>query len=328
MSDVTTRRKKRIVARLAALAIVAAFASSAMLAWVAFLPGSCSFAATTRVSSESSSAFLRRAGRIVPETLITKYRDTRSGRFTFACVTHVWPSAAWSALAPFQLLAFSSAFKFKQKNAGRASLSLRRAHRVAGRALVATSATMTFGYVFAIHKKGLHFHKHDFPSLESNEAFSAAPALAALWRVVGGADAFEAFEHACACWFFATAARAAFVAARGNRARGRTARRGARETSPSPEGWLRVHRAWAIRHLAAGYSVVAQRALIALAHATCRAWFSPRRAAVAERACASPAAQKGIFADALVLGVALCVAAGEVAIRDADALDEPEGKDE
>ena len=113
MSDVTTRRKKRIVARLAALAIVAAFASSAMLAWVAFLPGSCSFAATTRVSSESSSAFLRRAGRIVPETLITKYRDTRSGRFTFACVTHVWPSAAWSALAPFQLLAFSSAFKFK-----------------------------------------------------------------------------------------------------------------------------------------------------------------------------------------------------------------------
>ena len=309
MSDVTTRRKKRIVARLAALAIVAAFASSAMLAWVAFLPGSCSFAATTRVSSESSSAFLRRAGRIVPETLITKYRDTRSGRFTFACVTHVWPSAAWSALAPFQLLAFSSAFKFKQKNAGGASLSWRRAHRVAGRALVATSATMTFGYVFAIHKKGLHFHKHDFPSLESNEAFSAAPALAALWRVVGGADAFEAFEHACACWFFATAAFAAFVAARGNRTGER-----------SPRGWVRDHRAWAIRHLAAGYSVVAQRALIALAHAACRAGFSQSRAA-AERECASPAAQKGIFADALVLGVAMCVAAGEAAIRDADALD-------
>jgi hypothetical protein len=109
MSDVTTRRKRR-VARLAALAGVAAFLSSAMLAWVAFLPGSCSFAATTRVPSESSSTFLTRAGRIVPETLITKYRDTRSGRFTFACVTHVWPSAAWSALAPFQLLALSSAF--------------------------------------------------------------------------------------------------------------------------------------------------------------------------------------------------------------------------
>ena len=307
MSDVTTRRKKRIVARLAALAIVAAFASSAMLAWVAFLPGSCSFAATTRVSSESSSAFLRRAGRIVPETLITKYRDTRSGRFTFACVTHVWPSAAWSALAPFQLLAFSSAFKRKNVFCS-ASLARRRAHRVAGRALVATSATMTFGYVFAIHKKGLHFHKHDFPSLESNEAFSAAPALAALWRVVGGADAFEAFEHACACWFFATAAFAAFVAARGNRTGDR-------------RRWVRRHRAWAIRHLAAGYSVAAQRALVALFHVSCRFFF-------AERACASPAAQKGIFADALVLGTALCVAAGEAAIRDADALDEPEGKEE
>lgn len=307
MSDVTTRRKRR-VARLAALAGVAAFTSSAMLAWVAFLPGSCSFAATTRVPSESSSTFLTRAGRIVPETLITKYRDTRSGRFTSACVTHVWPSAAWSALAPFQLLAFSSAFK--RKNAS-ASLSRRRAHRVAGRALVATSATMTFGYVFAIHKKGLHFHKHDFPSLESGEAFSAAPPLAALWRVAGGADAFETFEHACACWFFATAAFAAFVAARGNRTGDRRHRR----------RWTRRHRAWAIRHLAAGYSVAAQRALVALIHVSCRSFF-------AERACASPAAQKGIFADALVLGTALCVAAGEAAIRDADALDEPEGKEE
>ena len=84
---------------------------------------------------------------------------------------------------------------------------------------------------------------------------------------------------------------------------------------------MRRHRAWAIRHLAAGYSVAAQRALVALFHVSCRSFF-------AERACASPAAQKGIFADALVLGTALCVAAGEAAIRDADALDEPEGKEE
>jgi len=171
---------------------------------------------------------------------------------------------------------------------------------------------MTFGYVFAIHKNGLHFHKHDFPSLESNEAFSAFSALAALWRVVGGADAFEAFEHACACWFFATAAFAAFVAARGNRTGG---------FSRTVEGGFAGHRAWAIRHLAAGYSVAAQRALVARFHVSCRVFF-------AERACASPAAQKGIFADALVLGTALCVAAGEAAIRDADALDEPEGKEE
>ena len=311
--------------RLSALAGVATCASATMLPWVAFLPGSCSaFGAAARETSPASASFLTNAARVVPKTLITKYRNEH-GTPHRACVTHVLPSAAWSALAPFQLLAFSFAEGKTRAPGGRRR---RAAHRFAGRALFATTACMTFGYVFAIHREGLHFHRHDFPSLESGAALSAAPPLAALWRVVGGADAFEAFEHACACWFFATAARAAFVAARGNRARGRTARRGARETSPSPEGWLRVHRAWAIRHLAAGYSVVAQRALIALAHATCRAWFSPRRAAVAERACASPAAQKGIFADALVLGVALCVAAGEVAIRDADALDEPEGKDE
>ena len=99
-----------------------------------------------------------------------------------------------------------------------------------------------------------------------------------------------------------------FVAARGNRTGDR-------------RRWVRRHRAWAIRHLAAGYSVAAQRALVALFHVSCRFFF-------AERACASPAAQKGIFADALVLGTALCVAAGEAAIRDADALDEPEGKEE
>ena len=82
-------------------------------------------------------------------------------------------------------------------------------------------------------------------------------------------DAFEAFEHACACWFFATAAFAAFVAARGNRTGDR-------------RRWVRRHRAWAIRHLAAGYSVAAQRALVALFHVSCRFFF-------AERACASPA---------------------------------------
>ena len=284
-----------------------------MLLWVAFLPGSCSaFGAAARETSPASASFLTNAARVVPKTLITKYRNEH-GTLHRACVTHVLPSAAWSALAPFQLLAFSFAEGKTRAPGGRRR---RAAHRFAGRALFATTACMTFGYVFAIHREGLHFHRHDFPSLESGEALSVAPPLAALWRVAGGADAFEAFEHACAFWFFAAAARAAFVAARGNRTGER-----------SPRGWVRDHRAWAIRHLAAGYSVVAQRALIALAHAACRAGFSQSRAA-AERECASPAAQKGIFADALVLGVAMCVAAGEAAIRDADALDDTEGKEQ
>ena len=282
-----------------------------MLFWVFFLPGSCSpFAARTR-ARETHASFLTTAGRIVPKTLITKYAVEEKNGGRLACVTHVLPGAAWSALAPFQL----GAFFFPKGLKAIASRRVRLAHRVAGFVLFAVSLTMSFGYVFAIHRNGLHFHKHDFPSVAHDEAFSVFSPLAKAWFVAGGSDAFEAFEHACALWFCATATKAVFVAARGNRTR---------ESFPGNargRGWVRVHRAWAIRHLAAGYSVAAQRAFVATFHVSCRVLF-------AERVCASPAAQKGIFADALVLGTALCVAAGEAAIRDADALDEPGGKRE
>ena len=282
-----------------------------MLFWVFFLPGSCSpFAARTR-ARETHASFLTTAGRIVPKTLITKYAVEEKNGGRLACVTHVLPGAAWSALAPFQL----GAFFFPKGLKAIASRRVRLAHRVAGFVLFAVSLTMSFGYVFAIHRNGLHFHKHDFPSVAHDEAFSVFSPLAKAWFVAGGSDAFEAFQHACALWFCATATKAVFVAARGNRTR---------EGFPGNargRGWVRVHRAWAIRHLAAGYSVAAQRAFVATFHVSCRVLF-------AERVCASPAAQKGIFADALVLGTALCVAAGEAAIRDADALDEPGGKRE
>ena len=306
-----TRRAKG--ARLVWLARVATFASCAMLFWVAFLPGSCSpFAARTR-ARETDASFLSTAQRIVPKTLITKYAVEEKNGGRLACVTHVLPSAAWSALAPFQLGAF-----FFPKGKGKKAFASRRvrlAHRVAGFVLFAVSLSMTFGYVFAIHRNGLHFHRHDFNSVARDEAFSVFSPLAKLWFVAGGSNAFEAFEHACALWFCATATKAVFVAARGNRTRD------SREGNTRGRGWVRVHRAWAIRHLAAGYSVAAQRAFVATFHLSCRVLF-------AEEVCASPAAQKGIFADALVLGTALCVAAGEAAIRDADALDEPGGKRE
>jgi Na+/H+-dicarboxylate symporter len=100
-----TRRAKG--ARLVWLARVATFASCAMLVWVAFLPGSCSpFAARTR-ARETDASFLSTAQRIVPKTLITKYAvEEKKNGGRLACVTHVLPSAAWSALAPFQLGAF------------------------------------------------------------------------------------------------------------------------------------------------------------------------------------------------------------------------------
>ena len=282
-----------------------------MLFWVFFLPGSCSPFAARTIARETHASFLTTAGRIVPKTLITKYAVEEKNGGRLACVTHVLPGAAWSALAPFQL----GAFFFPKGLKANASRRVRLAHRVAGFVLFAVSLTMSFGYVFAIHRNGLHFHKHDFPSVAHDEAFSVFSPLAKAWFVAGGSDAFEAFEHACALWFCATATKAVFVAARGNRTR---------ESFPGNargRGWVRVHRAWAIRHLAAGYSVAAQRAFVATFHVSCRVLF-------AERVCASPAAQKGIFADALVLGTALCVAAGEAAIRDADALDEPGGKRE
>lgn len=304
-------RNRRAAARLVSLARVATALSCAMLFWVAFLPGSCSVAARARArETDASSSFLNSAGRIVPKTLITKYAVEEPGG-RLACVTHVLPSAAWSALAPFQLGAFFFSSKKGKKNAFASRLFWRAAHRVAGCALFAVSLTMTFGYVFAIHRNGLHFHRHDFNSVSHDEAFSVAPPLARLWRVAGGARAFEAFEHACAFWFCATATKAVFVAARGNRTR---------RKEGLVKGWVRVHRAWAIRHLAAGYSVAAQRAFVATFHFSCRVLFFFRDA---ERVCAAPTAQKGIFADALVLGTALCVAAGEAAIRGADELDEP-----
>ena len=86
--------------RLSALAFAATCASATMIVWVAFLPGSCSFvgAAAEAETSSASSSFLTNAARFVPKTLITKYRNER-GTPRRACVTHVLPSAAWSALA-------------------------------------------------------------------------------------------------------------------------------------------------------------------------------------------------------------------------------------
>jgi|TARA_B110000114_G_C14980254_1_gene352165 hypothetical protein len=56
-----------------------------------------------------------------------------------------------------------------------------------------------------------------------------------------------------------------------------------------------------------------------LAHGVCHAYSGTAF-------CASPATQKGIFADALVLGTAICVFVAEVVIRDANALEDELGK--
>ena len=301
MSDVTTRRKRR-VARLAALAGVGVpVVGDARVGGV--LPGSCSFAATTRVPSESSSTFLTRAGRIVPETLITKYRDTRSGAFHVR-VRHTSGRARRGAR--WRRSSSSRFHRVQAKNAS-ASLSWRRAHRVAGRALVATSATMTFGYVFAIHKKVCTSTSTTSVPGKRRGVLRRAAARQPLWRVAGGAGAFETFEHACACWFFATAAFAAFVAARGNRTgdrEGGCAGTARGQSGTSPRGTRSPRRGASSRF----------PRLVPL-------FFRRTRVRVAGGA-------EGHLRRRAGARHGVVRRRGEAAIRDADALDEPEGKEE
>lgn len=83
--------------------------------------------------------------------------------------------------------------------------------------------------------------------------------------------------------------------------------------------WITSHRAWAVRHVAAGLAVAAQRVIIFAAHGTCAAAAAAAAGlstAAAANPCSSPAMQKAIFADSLVLGTTMCLAAGEMAVRD------------
>lgn len=260
-----------------------------MVAWVVVTPGSCT-ASTSTVPPmgeadgrhPNDEAVAAAIARYVPVTLVTKYHAHPE-----VCAAHVLPSVMWSVLAPTQLHP-------------RLRRACPRAHRICGRMLIAVAGLMTGGYAI-IHRRGLHFHANDFPSLARGEALSAlAPGL---WERLGGGGragaiaAFIAFEHCAAGWFAGTAAMTLISAVR------RQPRR------------LLAHRAWAVRHVAAGLSVAMQRVLIFVAHGACAgaAWLLPGHAA---RTCTTPEVQKGIFADALVLGTALCLGAAELAVCD------------
>jgi hypothetical protein len=294
--------------RLHALRMCATALCAMMFFWVLVSPGSCVASAFSESGAGAFSRLRRRherdaipgIARVVPPSLITKYRAHPA-----VCVSHVLPSAVWSALVPTQLHG-----GFRRR--------FPRAHRVAGRVVVVVVVVMTAGYV-AIHRRRLHFHANDFPSLAEGDAMSlVAPGA---WRALGravraiagtrhgdagasdkGADAardgFAAFEHAAAAWFAWTAVATVWIAARRNGAT-----------------WIDAHRAWATRHVGAGLSVAAQRAALLVAHGACRA------VAGDADACQSPRTQKAIFADALAFGAAACVGAAEVAVRDARRID-------
>lgn len=322
MSD-SSRRRGAARARLTALYLAAAGLCAMMVGWVAFAPGSCTVSRLAAAAAGGRGAaaydgFLDMAARSVPATLITKYRAHPA-----VCAAHVLPSALWSVLAPLQL------------HPGLRKL-YPRMHRLSGRVLIATALLMSGGYAL-IHKRTLHFHAHDFPSLAQGEALSLV--IPGLWEWLGGGwrgtggsgsgsagggsaaavSAFLVYEHCAIVWFAVTAVMTWWSAWWGSRS-ARLARLTAGTSGGGGGGgWVVAHRAWAVRHIAAGLSVAAQRVIIFSAHGVCRAaaatTFEPFTD-IDGSFCSSPRIQKGIFADSLVVGTALCVVVAEVAVRD------------
>lgn len=222
-----------------------------MILWIWFAPGSCS-----PISRAMDDARFRRASEaLVPANLVLKYRDHLA-----VCVAHVLPASAWCAIAPFQI--HPSARK-----------RFPRAHRIAGRVFFALSASMTYGYVL-IHRRDLHFHATDFPTLARDER-------ASLWipyRRLG--LSFVHVEHAGAAWFAYTATRAFAAVASSTRN-------------------FAAHRAWTWRHLAAGLGIALQRVFIWVHHLC----FDLARGSGYSRGVAE--LQKPIFGDSLVYGGAV-----------------------
>lgn len=143
-----------------------------------------------------------------------------------------------------------------------------KAHRVLGRVFFACGASMVYGY-YLIHKRGLHFHATDFPTLSSDEAIS----FVFDYKLIGAS--FVLYEHAGAMWFAYTLARAfASIAIFGDSKR---------------------HRIWTWRHVGAGLSIAFQRVFIMLHHAYFTAAYGYGSSHV-------PEIQKPIFADSLVYG--------------------------
>ena len=132
---------------------------------------------------------------------------------------------------------------------------------------------MTYGYVL-IHRRDLHFHATDFPTLARDER-------ASLWipyRRLG--FSFVHVEHAGAAWFAYTATRAFAAVASSTRN-------------------FAAHRAWTWRHLAAGLGIALQRVFIWVHHLC----FDLSRGSGYSRGVAE--FQKPIFGDSLVYGGAV-----------------------
>ena len=224
-----------------------------MVFWIWYAPGSC----TPLRNAMDQAWYRKKSDAYVPLTLVTKY-----AKHFAVCATHVLPASGWCAIAPFQLHPM-------------ARKRFPRAHRVLGKVFFALGTSMVYGY-WLIHRRGLHFHLTDFPTISQNDKMSLWIDYARL-----GGFTFVRFEHASAVWFFYTLSRAyVAVAFRRN---------------------FTKHRIWVWRHVAAGITVAAQRVLIAVHHAV----FSLLRHPGFSHGV--PELQKPIFADSLIYSGLLCV---------------------
>lgn len=217
-----------------------------MIIWIWFAPGSC----TLLRSALRDEMFSSGSNKFVPSNLVLKYR-----KHFAVCATHVLPASVWCALIPFQL----------HPNARKQYMKL---HRITGRVFFAVGACMTYGY-YLIHKRGLHFHMTDFPTLPGDASISFVFDYAKVGM------SFVHFEHAGAVWFAYTLVRA-FTAVAVSR------------------DFMR-HRVWTWRHVAAGLAVALQRVFIFFHHMFFTLAYGHGYSHV-------PEIQKPIFADSLVYG--------------------------
>lgn len=227
-----------------------------MFIWIWFAPGSCTLLRSVLRDEMRTSAF-------VPSNLVLKYR-----KHFAVCATHVLPASVWCALIPFQLHP-------------RARKRYMKLHRITGRVFFAAGASMTYGY-YLIHKRGLHFHMTDFPTLPSDESIS----FVFDYSKVG--MSFVHFEHTGGIWFAYTLVRA-FTAIAVSRD-------------------FMQHRVWTWRHVAAGLAVALQRVFIFVHHMFFTLVYGYGYSHV-------PEIQKPIFADSLVYGGIVAVLYCEMCVR-------------
>lgn len=249
------------------------FSAFFMALWVFASPGSLWVGSSEQHDALGREAFKNSGGELIaPASLVYKYSIIGQA----AGWTHALPGAVWCLLAPLQL---SSAARKAEDGA---------VHRWGGRLMLAAASVLMVGYAI-IDQNNIHAEVVDFAGCGGGVARAFAELDS---RLLGGIlpPLNVSLQRAVAAWFVFTGAQVALTGARGPRD-------------------VREHRRWALRHIAAGVWVAAQRAIFLAARAL-------QVALSGAGAAAAPEAMGDAFYYSEYLAVAACVLAAE---READA---------